>query len=101
MNAEAITQLLPLLLIAVAFYFLVIRPQRKRAEAQRALLASIGVGDRVVTIGGFHGTVESVDDDTVRLALATGVVATLARPAIARKVTDPIADPTDPTDPAV
>ncbi len=92
MNAEAVTQLLPLLLIAVAFYFLVIRPQRKRAETQRALLASIRVGDRVVTIGGLHGTVESVDEDTVRVELAPGVVATLARPAIARKVTDPVAD---------
>lgn len=96
MDANAVSQLLPLVLIALAFYFLVIRPQRKRAEAQRALLASIGAGDRVVTIGGFHGTVQSVDEDTLRLELAPGTVVTIARPAIARKVTDPVADLSDP-----
>lgn len=95
MDANAVSQLLPLLLIALAFYFLVIRPQRKRAEAQRSLLSSIGTGDRVVTIGGFHGTVESVDEDTLRLELAPGTVVTIARQAVARKVTDPV-DATEP-----
>lgn len=94
MDANAVSQLLPLLLIALAFYFLVIRPQRKRAEAQRSLLSSIGTGDRVVTIGGFHGTVESVDEDTLRLELAPGTVVTIARQAVARKVTDAV-DATD------
>lgn len=78
--------LLPLLIIGVLFYFLLIRPQQKRARDQRSLLDSLSVGDRVVTIGGFHGTVISVDDSTVRLELNPTNVVTLSKQAIARKV---------------
>ena len=50
----ALGGLLPLLIIGVLFYFLLIRPQQKRARAQRELHSSLSVGDMVVTIGGFH-----------------------------------------------
>ena len=80
---------LPFLLIAfAAMYFLLIRPQQKRAKAQRALVSSIGVGDRVVTIGGIHGVVQSVDDDTLILEVAPGISVTMSRSSVGRRVVD-------------
>jgi transglutaminase-like putative cysteine protease len=49
---------------------------------------SIGVGDHVITIGGIHGTVQTVDEDTTHLEVAPGMTLTLARTAIARRVVD-------------
>lgn len=85
---EALAQILPLLLLVAVFYFLIIRPQRARQQQQRALLSSLGVGDRIQTIGGFHGTIESVDDDTLRVEIAPGTVATMVKAAVARKLVD-------------
>lgn len=74
--------------IFVVFYFLLIRPQQKRARQHRELISTIGTGDRIVTIGGLHGTVQSLDDDTMRLELAPGTVVTVTRQAIARRLVD-------------
>lgn len=54
------------------FYFLIIRPQRKRSKAQRALSDSLAPGHEVRTIGGIHGTVISADDDSVLLSVEEG-----------------------------
>lgn len=81
--------LLPLLIIGVLFYFMLIRPQQKRARDQRQLVGSLSVGDKVITIGGFHGTVRSVDESTVRLELNPSTVVTLSKQAIARRVVEP------------
>jgi preprotein translocase subunit YajC len=77
--------LLMLLVIGVLFYFLLIRPQQKRAREQRNLVNSLGVGDLVVTIGGFHGTITSVDESTVRLELNPTNTVTVSKQAIARR----------------
>lgn len=79
---------LPLIVIGVLFYFLLIRPQQKRARSQRELHSSLSVGDRVVTIGGFHGVVKSVDEGTIRLELNPNNVVTLSKQAIARRTID-------------
>ncbi|MGH8908070.1 MAG: preprotein translocase subunit YajC [Egibacteraceae bacterium] len=83
-----LVSLLPFVAIAVVFYFLIVRPQRTRAQQQRRLVDSLGSGDRVVTIGGLHGTIQSVDEDTVQLELAPNVVVTFAKQAIARRMVD-------------
>ncbi|MGH3665706.1 MAG: preprotein translocase subunit YajC [Egibacteraceae bacterium] len=85
---SAIGSFLPLLLIAVVFYFLLIRPQQQRQKKQRELIRSIGTGDLIVTIGGLHGTVQTLDDETVRLEIAPGTVVTVARQAVARRLVD-------------
>jgi preprotein translocase subunit YajC len=77
--------LLPLLIIGVLFYFILIRPQQKRARQQQHLINSLHVGDMVVTIGGFHGTVREIDDSTVRLELNPSNVVTLSKRAIASR----------------
>lgn len=87
--AEGGGLLVPLLMIVglfAIFYFLLIRPQRKRREQQVQLQASLAVGDEVVTIGGLYGTVAELDDQTVILETSEGVYARYARGAIAQKV---------------
>ncbi len=70
--------------IALAFFLLIVLPQRRRTNAHRALLAALQVGDEVITIGGILGTIRELDDEKIRLEVADGVVLTVARNAIAQ-----------------
>lgn len=74
-------------LIFGAMYFLMIRPQQRRRRQVETMQAGLGVGDEVVTIGGLYGTVTDLDDETVSLEIAPGVVTRYARGAISRIVT--------------
>jgi len=65
--------LVPLVLMFAIFYFLLIRPQQKKAKEHKALLDNIKKGDQVVTAGGMHGKVTAMDDSVVTLEIATGV----------------------------
>lgn len=82
--------LLPFILIFVIFYFLLIRPQQRRqrqAQLEReAMLRALKPGDKVVTTGGFYGTIIAVreKDDTVQLRIAQSVSVEAERSAIAR-----------------
>ncbi len=69
----AIVQIAPLILIFVAFYFLMIRPQQRRMKALQASVASVKKGDSVVTSGGLMGKVTRVEDAVVEVEIATGV----------------------------
>lgn len=85
---EQYGQLLSLAVIAVAFYLLMIRPQQKRQKEHRALMDSLAIGDRVVTIGGINGTVQQLEDDRVGIEIAPGVIAEFDRAAVASKLGD-------------
>ncbi len=74
--------------IALAFFLLIVLPQRRRTNAHRALLTALHVGDEVITIGGILGTIRELDDEKIRLEVADGVVLTVARNAIAQSVID-------------
>jgi len=74
---------LPIILIVAVFYFLLIRPQQKRAKQHKAMLDALKSGDSVVTVGGMRGTVHSVDDETVVLRVADNVKLTFNKSAIA------------------
>lgn len=65
--------LLMLGVLFVAFYFLLIRPQAKRAKEHRAMVAALGKGDEVVTAGGTLGRITQVSDNFVTLEIADGV----------------------------
>lgn len=66
-EGNLITSLLPFILMFVVFYFLLIRPQQKRQKAVREMHANLQKGDKIVTIGGLHGTIDSIDEDKVVL----------------------------------
>ena len=61
----AIGQFAPLVVLIILFYFLMIRPQRKRDKAEREMRNSIEVGDEISTIGGFIGRVVNIKDDVL------------------------------------
>ena len=62
---EILGTLVPIILMVAIFYFLLIRPQRKRDKAERDMRNSIQVGDEISTIGGFIGKVVSMKDETL------------------------------------
>lgn len=64
-----ISTFLPMLLIVAVFYFIMIRPQRKKDKKVKDMLAALKVGDRITTIGGIHGTIMGIKDDTVTLGV--------------------------------
>jgi preprotein translocase subunit YajC len=72
-----------LAVIAVVFWFLLVRPQRRRRAEQRSLMAGISAGDEIVTAGGIFGTVRSIADDQIVLEIAPGTEVRVARQAVA------------------
>lgn len=89
--------LLTLPLIAIG-WILIVRPQQERMREQQAMVAALRAGDRVITAGGIHGTLVEVAEETVEVQVAPGVVLTLARAAIARRIEDTMIDLTDGDD---
>ena len=85
-GAGSFTPLLFIVLLFGVMYFLMIRPQQKRRREAMQMQAALSPGDEIVTIGGLHATVVSVNDDVVTVEIAPGVNARYARPAIARVV---------------
>ena len=68
--AEMISMLLPLVLMFVIFYFMLIRPQKKKDKKVKEMLAALKPGDRICTIGGIYGTITGIKDDTIELAVS-------------------------------
>lgn len=66
-------QFLPLIIIAVLFYFLLIRPQQKKQKEHQKLVTAIKTGDKVITSGGIHGIVANVKESTILLKVADNV----------------------------
>ena len=77
--------LFPLAIFVLIFYFFIIRPQRKRDKQHNNMIAGIGRGDEIVTIGGFLGTVKDVRDDTFQIELAEGVRVSILKSAVQTK----------------
>ena len=65
MQGDMSVTIITFVLIILIFYFLIIRPQKKRDKETKAMLAAMKKGDRVVTIRGIHGTIVTVKDQTV------------------------------------
>jgi preprotein translocase subunit YajC len=71
-----------LILMFVIFYFLLIRPQQKKAKAQREMLSSLRKGDNVITSGGIYGTITGIDDQIVVLEIAPQVRVKMSRASV-------------------
>jgi preprotein translocase subunit YajC len=76
-------QIIPLVFMFAIFYFLLIRPQQKKAKEHKALLEAMKKGDNVITAGGVHGKITSVDDEIVTLEIANNVNIKIAKSYIA------------------
>jgi preprotein translocase subunit YajC len=74
---------LPMVFMVVIFYFLLIRPQQKKAKEHKALLDNLKKGDRIITSGGLIGTIVNIDDQLVNVEVADKVRIEIGRPYIA------------------
>jgi preprotein translocase subunit YajC len=70
---------IPIILMFVIFYFLLIRPQQKKQKEHREMVNNLKKNDRVVTSGGIHGKITSVDDQAVTVEIADKVRVKVAR----------------------
>ena len=86
--AGGVASFIPLILIFVIFYFLLIRPQQKKAKEHQTFLNNLKKGDKVFTTGGIHGKITGLTDVVVTLEIADGVRIKVNRAAIAGSVAD-------------
>jgi preprotein translocase subunit YajC len=81
-SSSLITSLLPFAAIIAIFYFLIIRPQNKKQKDTQRMLSALKKGDKVVTIGGIHGTIQSVKEGSVIVKVDESVKLEFSRSAI-------------------
>ncbi|HEY1842913.1 MAG TPA: preprotein translocase subunit YajC [Mycobacterium sp.] len=86
---------LPMLIVLGAFMFFASRRQKRAMQATIDLHESLGVGDRVQTTSGLHGTIARITDDTVDLEIADGLVTTWAKLAVGSRVEPEVLDTED------
>jgi preprotein translocase subunit YajC len=82
-DMNTLLSFLPMVLIFVVFYFLLIRPQQKKAKDQRLMIENLKKGDSVITQGGMYGKIAAISDQVVTLEIADKVRVRVARSSIA------------------
>jgi preprotein translocase subunit YajC len=82
MGDGMLTNLLPLVLMFAIFYFLLIRPQQKKSKTRNAMLQALKKGDKVITVGGLHGTIEQITEDQIVLKVNESSKMTFERSAV-------------------
>ncbi len=89
-TSNIFSEYLPLIVLLVAFglifYFMLIRPQRKRQQEMNTLLANLKRGDKVMTAGGIIGEIDSIGDTSLVIALEEGAKMRVAKMSIVRKI---------------
>ena len=84
-GGSGIMSVAPLIILFVIFYFLLIRPQQKKAKEHKQMLSEVAKGDSIVTNGGLYGRVTTVSEDTLTVEVAENVRVKIARNAIAMR----------------
>lgn len=87
---ESILGFAPIILMFVAMWFILIRPAKKRQQETQNMQSSLQRGDKVITIGGLHGVIDSIDDTAITLVIADNVRVKFDRQAIGRVVNDQV-----------
>ncbi|MBM3298543.1 MAG: preprotein translocase subunit YajC [Deltaproteobacteria bacterium] len=82
-DANALMGFLPMILIFAVFYFLLIRPQQKKAKERRALLDNLKKGDAIITQGGLHGKIVSIADQVLTVEIAPKIQVKISRSHVA------------------
>jgi len=88
-GAEEGGSIIPMIILLVAifgvFYFVLIRPQRKRQKEHQQLVMELKKGDKVITAGGIYGVIESLSEDSIVIKVESGVTMRVARSSVALK----------------
>ena len=79
---NAFLQFLPLIVLVVLFYFMLIRPQMKRAKEQREMLGALAKGDEALTSGGLAGRISAIGENYITLEVADGVAVKVQKAAV-------------------
>ncbi len=82
-QANPVAMFLPLILIFIVFYFFIIRPQKKKEDQRKQMIEAVKKGDKIVTIGGVHGTVTQVDETSVLVQVDSNTKLRVEKSAIA------------------
>ncbi|MGE7111395.1 preprotein translocase subunit YajC [Lysinibacillus sp. NPDC047702] len=81
-------QFIPIVLMFVAMWFILIRPAKKRQQETQNMQSNLQRGDKVITIGGLHGVIDSIEDTAVTLKISENVRVKFDRQAIGRIVSE-------------
>ena len=87
-QGSLLSMILPIALIFVIFYFFIIRPQNKKQKETQKMIDALKKGDKIVTIGGIHGTISSTKEQTVIVKVDENTKIEFSRSAIASVITD-------------
>ncbi len=87
-QAGGLAGFLPIIILFAIFYFLLIRPQQKKAKEHREMINALKKGNRIITSGGIYGTITSLDDTTIGLEIAEKVKIKISRGNVAGLVAD-------------
>ena len=93
---QELASLLPIIGIALLFWFLIIRPQSKRQRAVRQMQSQLQVGQEVMLTSGMFGTIEQINDEDLDLRIADGVTVKVAKGAVANVVSGSVDRSDDP-----
>jgi preprotein translocase subunit YajC len=90
-SGSSFAPILLMLLLGGLLYFVLVRPQQKRAKAQQRLVGQAEVGDEIITQSGIYGTITDIDEEegTITLEIAPGTEIVMMRAAIGRLLTEP------------
>jgi preprotein translocase subunit YajC len=88
--------LLILALLILAFWFILVRPQRARAREQQQLIQDLEQGDEIVSAGGLYGTIIRIEEDVLHVEIAPGLIVRMARDAVAGIVETEEEEPESP-----
>lgn len=88
MESGPLSSLIFLAFLIAIFYFMLIRPQKKRMEAHRQLVESISPGDEIITMTGLYGRVGTIGDEDVEVEIAPGTTVRFLKSAIGRRVVE-------------
>ena len=83
---DTLVGLLPIILMFVIFYFLLIRPQQKKQKKVQEMQADLQKGDRIITIGGMHGTIHAIDEGSLVISVQDGSQMKFDRSSIREKL---------------
>ena len=97
-GGSSMMSFLPLVAIIAIFYFLILRPQKKKQQDTQKMLSALRKGDRVVTIGGIHGIIQSVKESTVIIKVDENVKLEFNRGAVSTVVTQAREEETSETE---
>lgn len=85
---DTLVGLLPIILMFVIFYFLLIRPQQKKQKKVQQMQSDLQKGDRIITIGGLHGTIHAIDEGTLVVSTQDGTQLKFDRSSVREKLNE-------------